>query len=654
MSKNIKKYFKDRNAKKGILLILTFMMLIATSLYTYKMAIIPANAEGKKILSFEKDNCQLELKQGEIVSQDFKVTEDDMSRIAIHFRKKGNEGNVMLSLSEKEERVIQKWELQVKQLPEDSITTLALDVPLKSKNKVYTLTVDVDDKASEKVSLVYSDENNMLKLKKGETEIKGVLNMYAFAQSKNIIKTFFFVIFLLMALVLFLGVLVIDKAKLENIYIILALGIGVIYILIFPTGTVPDGRTHFGTVYAQASKLLGVESVDEEGRTILYEKGYVLYTHPDKNSYIDIYENWKSDCEKTEESLQAASVIDNSMFYYFPQIIGVTFARLFSLNAFWVMCLGRIFSLFSYAILNWLAIKFMPFGKMIIFITSLLPMALELGTSYSYDSFLIALSYFSIAYNFYLIYDKEIVQIRDWIVLVVLSVLICNIKVVYIFIPMLCLLINKKKCVRKTIGCLAVGFGGALCVALTQLANILNMFGSGNSSTMISEEVVSYYTLGYVLTNPLKSLWILYGTIVEKLDFYFTSMLGTSLGWFEIQIPFVVGVAFFVLILLASVRHENEIVFVDLKQRSFYIAVCVMSFLAVELALMLSYTIWGAEVIEGVQGRYFLPFLPILVLGIMRNDTFILKKSINMYLIWGCMILQTYTVQNIIRRIVVK
>ena len=69
---------------------------------------------------------------------------------------------------------------------------------------------------------------------------------------------------------------------------------------------------------------------------------------------------------------------------------------------------------------------------------------------------------------------------------------------------------------------------------------------------------------------------------------------------------------------------------------------------------MLSYTIWGAEVIEGVQGRYFLPFLPILVLGIMRNDTFILKKSINMYLIWGCMILQTYTVQNIIRRIVVK
>ncbi|QYX25938.1 DUF2142 domain-containing protein [[Clostridium] scindens] len=654
---NWEKYSKK--IKKIILIIVSILILIATSLYTYKESIIPSSVEGKNLIGWTENDNEIDLIHGETISQEIYIADGNMSRIKLCFRKKNSKkysGNINISIYKKENNeLIQSWENQIRDLPVDAISTFELKKPLKSINESYLLKIYVNEAASGSISVVYSEKNESLGLKKNETYIKGGLNLSIVAQGNDIIKKVYVCCLILLFSTLGLGIWgIIKKFKTENIFLVMVLGIGLTYILIFPTGTVPDGRTHFASTYSESSKLLGLENIDSNGNAILYEEGYSLYTHPNKSSYIDLYEDWDAPNTHTEESLKAASVIDRGLIFYLPQILGITLARILSLNAFSVMIFGRVFSLFTYAFVIRYAIKLMPFGKMVIYLTSLLPMTLELGTSYSYDSFLITLSFFTIAYNFYLIYTKEKVQIADWVVLSCLCIILSAIKIVYIFIPMMCLLINNAKCIRKKTSCIIVALAGIISVGATQLSRMLGILNGGNTIGIGSEGAVSHYTLGHIVKNPLKTLWIFYSTLEEKIDFYFSSMLGANLGWLDIQIPIVIAIGFFLLILLSAIKTEKDVLLIDSSQRVFYIAICILMFFAILTVLMLDYTQLGGKVVEGVQGRYFLPFLPIFAIGIMRNNTVVLKKSLNDFMIWSSMMLQFYVVQHIIRRIVMR
>lgn len=653
MERGVNVEFSMRNMRWGkiILFVFAFLLLGLSSIYTYKYAIVPSNAEGKKVFSQEENDFKLGLTQGETISQEINVDARDMFRIAILFEKEEDNGSVLIELNKKNGELIQSWEYALKDIPSDTMTVVELTEPINIENEKYILNINVDEEASGKVSLAYSEKDSILTLKKGNTPIKGILNMYIFEQSKNIIRNMFFAVFILFVFILFFGIWLIDEKKIENSYLFLIIGIGLIYIIIFPTGTEPDGRTHFASVYAESSELLGLKAVDSEGKAILYEKGYDLYTHPDRNSVVSVFEKWNDTNYKTVESLEEASVIDVNIFLYFPQIIGVTLARFFSLNAFWVMYVGRILALLFYAFINWGALKLMPFGKMAIFLISFLPMSLELGTSYSYDGMLIALSFLSISYNFYLIYEKEIVNVKDWVILSVLCILLTNIKLVYIFIPMLCLMIDKKKCIKKKACCAVVILSGVVSIIITQLNRVLSVLSQTPTAV---EGAGEYYSVSYVIRNLIKTIWIVYCTLEERMDFYFTSTLGNRLGWLEIQIPFIIVVLFFILIMVASIKGKTESAVIELRQRSFYILICAMTFMAIIATLMLSYTPFGSSLIEGVQGRYFLPFLPILMISLMRNSYLALNKPVNTYMIWICIILQNYTVQHIIRRIVTR
>ena len=46
------------------------------------------------------------------------------------------------------------------------------------------------------------------------------------------------------------------------------------------------------------------------------------------------------------------------------------------------------------------------------------------------------------------------------------------------------------------------------------------------------------------------------------------------------------------------------------------------------LSMMLAWTPISSKVIQGVQGRYFLPFLPVLLMS-LKNDTLVLTREGN-------------------------
>ena len=56
-------------------------------------------------------------------------------------------------------------------------------------------------------------------------------------------------------------------------------------------------------------------------------------------------------------------------------------------------------------------------------------------------------------------------------------------------------------------------------------------------------------------------------------------------------------------------------------------------FLLIELLLLLDHTYSGSQIILGVQGRYFIPALPLLFL-FLRNNTIELKQNFDTKLLY--------------------
>ena len=108
-------------------------------------------------------------------------------------------------------------------------------------------------------------------------------------------------------------------------------------------------------------------------------------------------------------------------------------------------------------------------------------------------------------------------------------------------------------------------------------------------------------------------------------------MIGSPLGWLEINIPSIIIIALILLLFLSVIQKDTEKINVSWKLRGFSICVFGGISLLIVAALYLDWTSLGSGVVEGVQGRYFAPMLPLIVL-IFNNSNFVLKRSIDYYI----------------------
>ncbi len=105
----------------------------------------------------------------------------------------------------------------------------------------------------------------------------------------------------------------------------------------------------------------------------------------------------------SNETILDGSAFEQNPFYgYIPQGIGVFLAKLFDMNVIWMLWLGRIFNLFSYAFLISLAIKKAPVLKIPLLAVACIPLSIYQAASVSIDSMIIGLGILAIAYFIHL------------------------------------------------------------------------------------------------------------------------------------------------------------------------------------------------------------------------------------------------------------
>ena len=124
--------------------------------------------------------------------------------------------------------------------------------------------------------------------------------------------------------------------------------------------------------------------------------------------FLNNRENTVFDTPHDTDKISKSTILDGSafeqnLFYgYIPQGIGVFLAKAFDMNVIWMLWLGRIFNLISYAFLISLAIKKTPVLKVPLLAVACIPLSIYQAASVSIDSMIIGLGILTIAYFIYL------------------------------------------------------------------------------------------------------------------------------------------------------------------------------------------------------------------------------------------------------------
>ncbi|MCR5143839.1 MAG: DUF2142 domain-containing protein [Lachnospiraceae bacterium] len=455
-----------------------------------------------------------------------------------------------------------------------------------------------------------------------------------------------FAVLLIGFLCLYFGI---SKWKAEKVFLCLGIFFGIIYSLLLPPFTSPDEAVHVDTVYNYSSKLLGEQTVDENG-AVLYREDDSLYEHndqhlPNARSYSLMFHNF-GNMDHSEGVVSMSRAPQNvSALAYIPQIIGVTLARLFNLGNIQMLLWGRWFALAFFIVLVYWAIKLAPIGKELLMVVALLPMTLQQVCSMSYDSNVLTLAFLYFGILMYLIFDANEVTWKHILILFVLFALIAPGKIVYLVLALMLFMIPASKFknkLHKILGMFLSLSGGAAIILLTRFQTVVSV-GSGSSS-MLTEQAT--YSLGYLLHNPYQIVEVVYGTIISQGTYYIETMLGQYLGWLEIMVPGYIIYGFVVLIVLSVIKNEEEDKVLSPFQRFWAVGVIGVITCMIFYALLIDWTPLGQYYVAGVQGRYFLPMLPFLVI-LLKNNFIVMKQNVTKYIYAGLYILQYLSIYHV-------
>ncbi|MDD4909426.1 MAG: DUF2142 domain-containing protein [Candidatus Omnitrophica bacterium] len=301
---------------------------------------------------------------------------------------------------------------------------------------------------------------------------------------------------------------------------------------------------------------------------------------------------------------------------YIPQALGIMLGRLFDLPVLILMYLGRIFNLLFWILVMRRAIKNIPLLKWGVLLLALMPMSLFLASSLSADAMTNALSFLLIAVFLRCAFDKgvSVISRRELAVLFLYSGLAALSKP-YLFLALLFLLIPREKfcCLRSYLKVFFSLLFTGIVVQGIWCFTIRELFVS------IRAGVEALPHISLVVFDPLKYLAVLIGTLYANGFFYADSFIG-RLGWLDTPLPLFLVISYYAVLILVPVLERPSGITIHYRQRVVALITALAGFIFVFTSQYLSYTpLWG-DIIEGVQGRYFIPFAPVLFLILYNGN----------------------------------
>lgn len=506
-----------------------------------------------------------------------------------------------------------------------------------------------------------------------------ILGVYA--QIGGFLTKFYWVIALL-ALVLigagwwlFTG----QKCPLHRMVFCFVLALGILFSMVLPPYSAPDEQFHINQSFTLASTIYDPhlpiaqsqihstirrpsdqDVIVQDGETTVFTWQHIaknlLTTSPDPFTATHDFDEYQ---------------VDSSYTMYWISALGVLAGFLLRLGFIPTLFLGRLTNLLFFAFLASWAVKRTPVAKAVFATVALLPMTLHLAASYSRDSNLLALCLLFAALVLDLAFGPtEKISWKQLILPALAGLLIVPSKIVYFPLALLVFLIPAARLGRFSkaikggflVLCMVVflsSAGGTLTLGGFVNGDTPVAAGAASSSTAVqeaepaasvaaesdsapapestassgettgadsapqpaSEEPVQddsvCYSLPYILSHPLDTVELVIRSVVEYGDHYVKTLVGGTLSYFDpgVQIAWTWVAALLILLVLAWLQPGFELpVWAKTVCLLIGLACCGLAVLG-----CVSWTPTYYTTIYGLQGRYFLPVLSLLLLARPRR-----------------------------------
>ena len=299
---------------------------------------------------------------------------------------------------------------------------------------------------------------------------------------------------------------------------------------------------------------------------------------------------------------------------YAPGAIGLTLGRAMGLPWIDTFYVGRLVNALTGLLLLIVALRLLPFGRNAMLATALLPTFAYQTGSLSPDAVINGLGFMGLALALRTGFMASS-PARSAALLVTGSLLaLCK----GVYLPLMAAGLRWQQHRRDLRPGLILGAG-----ALGAIAFIGWMHMSGGSQALYSirarDTGASVMTaplgdqLNIIVHDPLAYIRILVTSVVERAPVYALQIVG-RFGWNAILLP-LLAYPLAAIMLAAGVANGTGARF-GMGQRFWWLAVAASVALLIETAMYLTGTPPGANYIQGTQGRYFLPVLPLVLIAL--------------------------------------
>jgi len=443
------------------------------------------------------------------------------------------------------------------------------------------------------------------------------------------------------------------KWKIEYIYLLLAIPIGTLYLIYNPLGKVPDEDMHARKSMAISYGNFFSTQV-EDGKAVypINSKINELVTRS-TTSYDEALK--RIEAEETDERipLEYTTMALYAPICHMPQAFGMFVTRIFGASIVVQCYAARTVNMLLAIFLVFEAIKLIPFKKYIVLMIGLLPITMNEFASMASDAFAIGFSLFYIALIFNIKYKETPIERKDKIFLVIYSLIVALLKIVYMPLVFLLLLIPRKKYNNKK----EKNVFSAIVIAISIIINLIWLVYCTRFLVEFNQGVDGKAQVINILQNPIGYILVMFRTMNTFAQTFITSLCGEGLGHYNVQtsVLYVFSCIMMMTVLFLAKEEDDD--------NSFDFIVKAISFIVFGVIVLLIYTSvyvqWTPAtkpIIYGIQARYFIPILP-LVIVFLDNCSFIIKKINKSYLFLFvvfmnlnavCMIMYTYVFGNVL------
>ncbi len=418
-----------------------------------------------------------------------------------------------------------------------------------------------------------------------------------------------------------------NKFNCEKVFFFTAIISGFIFAFLMPIYQVPDELTHLLLIYEELNWDIDINAIGDFADTARITRNF------DQKVNLLTYFNMNT-ISQLPSRFTLPSVL---VLRHLPQAIGVVLTSLLRLPLWAVLSVSEIFAVLSYAIFGYWTIKIIPIKKELMTAILLLPICLQEFPSLSYDSFLLSTYFLFFAYVLYVKFSKDKFTLLDLAIMLSLVFVIAVTKIPYALVVVLILTIPISKIDFNFYLFRLTGDFIKKHKWLFLSAALLCVI----AAIIFGIKVLPKISYGKILIatflNIKASSKLILNTIIQYSSGWLIQITG-DLGWFDTPVALIFSVFVIANLLFFSLFDFHNKGHKPLEKNPFNkfdIVIMVIVFFGMSIITILSMFTWtlaangiDSEIISvadiskyiidipligGIQGRYFLPILPLLL-----------------------------------------